>query len=82
MLTDYINAVMRKAKYEILEEDKTFYGEIPCFDGLFANESSLEGCRAELENTLEDWLLLSISKNLPLPVIDGIELKVHESVDA
>jgi predicted RNase H-like HicB family nuclease len=80
MLTEYIKAAMRKAKYEILE-DKSFYGEIPGFEGLYANESTLEDCRNELEKTLEDWILISISKNLPLPVVDDIELKVKETAD-
>ncbi len=81
MLTEYIKAALRKAKYEILE-DKSYYGEIPGFEGLYSNESSLEDCRNELEKTLEDWILLSISKNLPLPVVDDIELKVKETADA
>lgn len=29
MLTEYIRAAMRRARYEILEDDGTFYGEIP-----------------------------------------------------
>lgn len=81
MLKEYINAAMIKARYEILE-DKSFFGEIPDFNGLYANEPNLEECRNELEDTLEDWILLSISKHLPLPIIDGIELKVEETADA
>ncbi len=81
MLRDYIKAAMSKAVYDILE-DKSYYGEIPGFNGLFSNESTLEECRNELEDTLEDWILLSISKHLPLPVIDGIELVVQETEDA
>ena len=81
MLRNYINAALGKAVYDILE-DKTYYGEIPGFSGLFSNESTLEECRNELEDTLEDWILLSISKHLPLPVIDGIELVVQETEDA
>lgn len=78
MLTQYIQSAMNLAKYEILE-DKTFYGEIPGFEGLYANEDSLEKCRQELEVTLEDWLLLSLNKNLPIPVIDDIDLTVKKS---
>jgi predicted RNase H-like HicB family nuclease len=81
MLREYIKAAMSKAEYNILE-DKTFYGEIPGFSGLFSNETTLEECRNELQDTLEDWILLSISKHLPLPTIDGIELKVEETIDA
>jgi hypothetical protein len=32
MLTNYIKAAMRKAKYEILSDDGTLYGEIPEFN--------------------------------------------------
>ncbi len=68
MSAKYIKAAMHKARYEILEDD-SFYGEIPGFKGLYSNESTLEKCRIELERTLKDWVLLSISKNLHLPTI-------------
>ena len=80
MLTNYIQAAMRKAKYEILSDDGTFYGEIPDFNGVWANADTLEACREELKEVLEEWILLSIYKNLPLPVVDGIELRIKEAV--
>ena len=78
MLTSYIRAAMRKAKYEILTDDGTFYGEIPGFQGVYANTDNLEACRDELETVLEEWVLFRVSKNLPLPVVDGIKLAVAE----
>ena len=80
MLTEYVEAAMRKANYEILPDDNTFYGEIPGFDGVYANSDNLETCRSELKEVLEEWILLSISRHLPLPIIDGIDLKVKEAV--
>ena len=80
MLTNYIRAAMAQAKYEILTDDGTFYGEIPGFDGVYANASTLEACREELEEVLEEWLLFRISKHLPLPVVGGIELTIKEAV--
>jgi predicted RNase H-like HicB family nuclease len=79
MLTEYVQAALKKARYEILPDDGSFYGEIPGFKGVYANASSLEECRNELREVLEDWILLSISRHLPLPVIDNIELKVRET---
>jgi predicted RNase H-like HicB family nuclease len=78
MLTNYIRGAMRQAKYEILSDDGTFYGEIPGFDGVYANANTLEACREELEEVLEEWILFRISKNLPLPKVDGIELTIKE----
>lgn len=80
MLTDYIRAAMRQAKYEILPDDGTFYGEIPGFEGVYANASTLEECREELEEVLEEWVLLRVSRHLPLPVVDGITLTIKEAV--
>ncbi len=78
MLMDYIRASMHRAKYEILPDDGTFYGEIPGFDGVYATASTLEACREELEEVLEEWILFRISKNLQLPIVDGIELTIKE----
>ncbi len=80
MLTEYLEAAMRRANYEILPDDNTFYGEIAEFDGVYANSDNLETCRSELREVLEEWILISISRHLPLPVIDGIDLKVKEVV--
>ena len=54
MLTNYIRAAMHRARYEILLDDGTFYGEIPGFEGIYANADTLEACREELEEVLEE----------------------------
>ena len=71
MLTKYLEAAMRHAHYEILKDDGTYYGEIPQCRGVYANASTLEECRGELAQVLEDWLLFRIYKNLTLPKIGG-----------
>ena len=78
MLSKYILSAMRKAKYEILQDDNSYYGEIPGFSGVYANANNLEECRYELEEVLEEWLLFRISRNLPVPTIDGISLKIKK----
>jgi len=80
VLTEYFEAAMKRAVYEILPDDKSYYGEIPGFEGVYANSNNLETCRGELREVLEEWVLLSISRHLPLPTIDRIELKVKEAV--
>lgn len=78
MLTNYLKAAMHKARYEILDGDSSFYGEIPGFNGVYANAGTLEECRDELEEVLEEWLFFRISKNLPIPFVEDIELKIRE----
>ena len=64
MLTNYIRAAMRRARYEILSDDGTFYGEIPGFDGVYANADTFEACREELGEVLEEWILFRVPRNL------------------
>ena len=68
MLTNYIRAAMRRARYEILSDDGAYYGEIPGFDGVYGNADTLEDCRDELEEVLEEWILFRVSRHLPWPV--------------
>lgn len=82
MLTRYIDAAMRHAHYEILADDGSVYGEISECRGVYANAKTLEACREELAEVLEGWLLLRIHKNLSLPTIDGLELKIREEAVA
>ena len=78
MLTSYIHAAMLLAKYEILE-DHIYYGEIPGFQGVWANADSLDACREELQSALEDWLVLGLRMGHELPVVAGINLTPVEA---
>ena len=80
MLTEYLHAAMRKAKYEILTDDKSYYGEIPDCEGVYANAETLEDCRDQLAEVLEEWVLFRVSRELPLPTVDGIELIIKETI--
>lgn len=79
MLTEYIQLAMRKATYELLE-DRTFYSEIVECQGVWANASTLEACREELQDALEGWIILGLRLGHTLPVLDGIDLNSIEEV--
>ncbi len=78
MIVKYVEAAMSRARYEIVEDDKSFYGEIPGFEGLWANAPTLEECRRELQEALEDWLLVSLRLNKPIPIINNLTLEVRK----
>ncbi len=78
MLLKYIQSALRKAKYEIIEDDGTYYGEIPGFQGVWANAETLEDCRNELAEVLEEWIFLNLAGKTPLPILDGVKLSVEK----
>ena len=80
MLTLYLQAALDHAKYELIEDEEPFYGEIPELAGVWASGTTLEGCRRNLAAALEDWLLFSLIKRRPIPSLDGIKLRAPELV--
>ncbi len=68
---------MRQARYSILEDDGSFYAEIPAIPGVWATANTLEACWEELESVLEGWLLVSIAGHSPIPDINGNRLEVR-----
>lgn len=81
MVIRYIHNALRHAEYKKLD-DGSWFAEIPGFDGVWANAATVEGCRDELEEVLGEWLVLKIRDGDPLPVMDGLELAIHEEVAA
>jgi predicted RNase H-like HicB family nuclease len=69
---------MRQARYEIVEDDGAFYGDISAIPGVWANAKTLKACREELESVLEGWLLLSIANHSAIPNIDGNRLEIRD----
>lgn len=79
MLTEYVAAAMREAKYKILRGGEGFFGEIKGFKGAWANARTLEACRDELREVLEDWILVRVRLGLSLPIAGGIDLNQPRS---
>ena len=67
---------MRRATFEPIEDAGRYFGRILGLDGVWANADKLEECRDELKEVLEEWLLLRLAESLPIPAIDGIDLKM------
>lgn len=77
MIQEYLQKAMEAAHYELLEDDEGFYGEIPGATGVWATGSTLEACRKELLEVLEEWLIVGIAMGHDLPGFDGMTIKVE-----
>jgi predicted RNase H-like HicB family nuclease len=74
MLTRYLQAALDRARYEIIEDEEPFYGEVPLLPGVWATGETLEVCRSNLASALEDWIFFSLSKGLPIPTLGDVAL--------
>ena len=74
MLANYLEQAMEQAIYDILEDEGTYYGEIPALRGVWARHATLEGCRRELREAVSDWIALRLRLGLEIPVLADIDL--------
>jgi len=80
MISSYIEEAMKYARYEIIEDEEPYYGEILPLQGVWATGKTLEECRANLKEVLEGWLVLSLRKGLPIPPIGDVSIDEIEEV--
>jgi len=75
MIVQYIQKAMDQARYEIIDDDEPYYGEIPVCPGVWATGKTLEECRRNLEEVLEGWIIVRLQRGLDLPPIEGVTLR-------
>ena len=75
ILLDYCQKALQQAKYKRLN-DGSWFAEIEGCKGVWGNGSTVEECRQDLLEVLEEWIILKLQDGDDLPVMDGIEIKV------
>ena len=76
MMVEYVHAALSRAHYEIIKDEEPYYGEVSELPGVYATGSTLEECRANLAGVIEEWVLLSVQRGLPIPAIDDHTIEV------
>lgn len=68
MLRAYIQQAMDHAHYEIIDQEKApYYGEIPELQGVMGIGKTLEECRTDLEDALDEWITLGLQMKHVIP---------------
>lgn len=78
MIRQYVEKALQSARYDKLD-DGTFYGEVPRLRGVLAIGDTLEECRNQLAEVLEEWVLVRVAKGLAVPPLGKIEVKVKKA---
>ncbi|MBU6350711.1 MAG: type II toxin-antitoxin system HicB family antitoxin [Chloroflexi bacterium] len=58
MIRNYIDAALRQAHYEIIDDEEPYYGSVPGLQGVWAGGKTLEECRDRLADVLEGWVTI------------------------
>jgi len=81
MIIEYCQKAMETAAYRKLD-DGSWYAELPGFQGVWADGNTVEACRKELIEVLEEWLILKLRDSDPIPEIEGMKLEIKEAAVA
>jgi predicted RNase H-like HicB family nuclease len=82
MLLKYIQTALEHAHYEMIEDEEPFYGEVPPLAGVWATGKTLEECRRNLTEAIDDWVLFSVAKGLQVPTLGQVAIHLPEKVSA
>ena len=81
MITEYIQAALDGASYEIIEDEEPYYGEVPGLDGVWATGKTLEECRKNLAEVIDGWIVVRLKRGLPIPAIGGRKIEELERLE-
>ena len=74
MLAQYLDKALELARYEIVEDDGDYWGEIPGFQGVWAKHETLLGCQRELREAPSDWIALRLRLGLEISQVGRLNL--------
>ncbi|MCL0058357.1 type II toxin-antitoxin system HicB family antitoxin [Dehalococcoidia bacterium] len=69
MITEYIEAALAQSKYEIIEDEEPYYGEVPGLAGVWATGKTLDECHKNLAEVIDGWIVIRLKKGLSIPPI-------------
>lgn len=77
MFSEYIEAALRRAKYETLENG-TYMATVDSLRGVIATGETIEACREDLIEVIEEWITIRLQRGLDIPTVDGHGISVSQ----
>ena len=81
MIRDYIDAALRRAHYELIDDEEPYYGTVPGLQGVWAGGKSLEECRDHLSDVVEGWVLIRLSRGLTIPPLGEVTVTAPKELE-
>ena len=78
MIIRYVARALERAHYRVLE-DGTFVATVRGLRGVIATGATLEACRGDLTEVIEEWVLVRVARGLAIPALDGATIKVRRA---
>lgn len=77
MISRYIHQALHRAQYEQL--DSGFCATVRGLRGVIAVGRTLEDCRAQLAEVVEEWILVRVARGLAIPKLGGVSIRIKRA---
>ena len=79
LLEDYIDAALKNARYEKIDNGTKVYAELRGFPGAWADGKTRDEATKTLRQVLKGWIELQLERGQPLPRLRGVQTPQLES---
>ena len=78
MISRYVERALERVQYCLLD-DGTCSATVRGLRGVIGTGATLEGCRRDLAEVLEECVLVRVARGLAVPALDGVTLSVRRA---
>ena len=78
MIRAYTDAALERARYTQLE-DGSYCAEVRGLRGAIATGATLESCRSQLQEVVEEWILVRVAQGLDIPALGGVRIRIRKA---
>jgi len=75
MISRYVQEALHRAAYSVVDGN-TYCATVPGLPGVIATGRSLEACRDQLAEVVEEWLLVRVARGLAIPRLGTVRVRV------
>ncbi|MBI4265795.1 MAG: type II toxin-antitoxin system HicB family antitoxin [Acidobacteria bacterium] len=76
MISRYVATALERAHYRLVDNG-TFAATVRGLRGVIATGPTLEACRRELAEVIEEWILVRVARGLTIPPLGKTAVKVR-----
>jgi predicted RNase H-like HicB family nuclease len=78
VIARYIDKALRRAHYEEIDPG-VYAATVPGLRGVLATGPTLERCREQLAEVVEEWVLVRVARGLSVPALGGATVAVKKA---
>jgi predicted RNase H-like HicB family nuclease len=78
MISQYVASALDRAQYRLVDPG-TYAVTVRGLKGVVATGATLEACRRELTEVVEEWILIRVARGLAIPPLGKAVVKVRRA---